>query len=160
MSVSALIERAWGSAQLWRRAAAVLAAMAVALWVAALVARAPPDFDGRPVIALLRDAGGRPAWAVRLAGAAHEIALDSLGPPPPPAGKAYQLWLAAAGRGPPQPLGLLPLAGRKIVPEMPVDIRFLTRNGELFVTLETGNGALAAAPSGSPLFRAPLAAPR
>lgn len=160
MSATALIERAWVSLLLWRRVAAVLAATAVALWVAALVGRAPPDFDGRPVVALLRDAGGRPLWAVRLAEAAHEIALDSLGPPPPPAGKAYQLWLAAAGGGPPQPLGLLPLAGRKIVPETPADIRVLTGNGGLFVTLEPGNGALAAAPSGPPLFRATVAAPR
>ena len=156
----AMIGWSWDSTRLWRWAAAALATTALALWVAALVARPPPDFDRRPVIAVLHDAGGHPAWAVRLARDAHEIALDSLGPPPPPAGKAYQLWLAAVGGGLAQPLGLLPLAGRKIVPEMPADIRLLTGKGELIVTLEPGNGALAGAPSGKPLFRAPLAGPR
>ena len=160
MSAAALIERAWDSLRVWRLAAAVLAVTAVALWVAALIARPPPDFDRQPVVAVLHDAAGRPLWAVRLARGAHEIAIDSLAPPPPPAGKAYQLWLAAAGGGRPQPLGLLPLAGRKIVPEMPADIRFLAGNGELIVTLEPGSGALAGAPSGPPMFRARLAGPR
>jgi anti-sigma-K factor RskA len=154
-----MIARTWGSARLWRWAAAALAVTALALWVAALVARPPPDFDRRPVIALLRDAGGHALWAVRLAQGGHEIALDALGPPPPPAGKAYQLWLAAAGGGPPQPLGLLPLAGRKIVPEPPADIRLLTGRGELTVTIEVGNGGLTGAPSGPPVFRASLAGP-
>jgi anti-sigma-K factor RskA len=159
VAASPLIGRGWGSARLWRVTAAVLATTALALWVAALVARPPPDFDRRAVIAVVRDTHGRPLWAVRLARSAHQIAIDSLGAPPPPAGKAYQLWLAATGGGPPQPLGLLPLAGRKIVPEMPTDIRLLSGKGELVVTLEPGNGAVAGTPSGPPLFRAPLARP-
>ncbi len=117
MSAAGFVEQLWDSARFWRGAAAVLATAGFALLVAALVARAPPDFAERPVIAVLRDTGQHPAWAIRLAPAAHQIAVDSLGPPPPPAGKVYQLWLVAPGVPAPQPLGLLPLSGRKIIAE-------------------------------------------
>jgi anti-sigma-K factor RskA len=156
VSAAGFVEQLWDSARIWRGAATVLAATALALLVAALVARAPPDFAERPVIAVLRDTGRHPAWAVRLAPAAHQIAVDSLGPPPPPVGKAYQLWLVAPGVPTPQPLGLLPLSGRKVIAERPADIRLLAGNGELQVTLEPGNGALAGAPGGSPVFRGRL----
>jgi anti-sigma-K factor RskA len=123
--------------------------------VAILVARDPPDFSERPVIAVLRDAGLRPAWEVRLARSAHLIALDSLDPPPPPAGRAYQLWLVTPGAAA-QPLALLPLAGRKVVAETPANIRRLAGHGELQVTLEAGNGGLAGSPSGPPVYRGRL----
>ena len=97
----ALVDQLWGSAWFWRRAAAVLATVALALLVAALIAREPPDFAQRPVIAVLQNTGRHPAWAIRLARSAHQIAIDSLDPPRPPSGKAYQLWLAAPGAAPP-----------------------------------------------------------
>lgn len=147
------VEQLWDSARLWRCAAAVLATMAVALAVSALVSRAPPDFAELPVIAMLRDAGRHPAWAVRLAPAAHQIAVDGFGAPPPPPGKDYQLWLISPGPAP-EPLGLLPVSGRKIIAETPANIRLLAGKGELRVTIEPATGTLAAAPSGAPVFDA------
>jgi anti-sigma-K factor RskA len=151
--------RFWDSARLWRRAAAVLAATALALLVAALVGREVPDFAERPVIAVLRDTGQHSGWAVRLAQTAHQIALDSLDPPPPPAGKDYQLWLVAPGAAAPEPLGVLPLSGRKIVAETPATVGLLAGKGELRVTLEPANGTLAGAPSGAPVLRGSLGGP-
>lgn len=150
-----LAQQLWGSARLWRGITAVLSTAALALLVAALVARAPPDFAQRPVIAVLRDTSGRPGWTVRLAPNAHQIAIDSLSPPPAPAGKDYQLWLTTPG-GTPQPLALLPLAGRKIFAETPGNIRLLASTAELRVTLEPATGTFAPAPSGQSVFRAPI----
>jgi anti-sigma-K factor RskA len=150
-----VVEQFWDSARFWRGTAAVLATAASALLVAALVARPPPDFAERPVIAVLRDAAHHPGWAIRLARAAHQIALDSLAPPAPPAGKAYQLWLAAPGTAT-QPLGLPPATGRKIIAETPANISRLAKGAELWVTLEPATGTLAEAPSGPPVYHAIL----
>jgi len=151
----ALVDQLWGSAWFWRHAAAVFAIVALALLVAALIAREPPDFAQRPVIAVLQNTGRHPAWAIRLARSAHQIAIDSLDPPRPPSGKAYQLWLAAPGAAP-QPLGLLPASGRKIIAETPANIRLLAATGELRVTLEPATGTLAGAASGPAVFDASL----
>jgi anti-sigma-K factor RskA len=159
VSAIALVEQLWDSARFWRCVATGLATAALALLVAALVSREPPDFSERPVIAVLRDAGRHPAWAVRLARTAHQIAVDSLDPPPPPAGRSYQLWIVGRRTAAPQPLGLLPLTSRKIIAETPTSIRLLTGEGELRVTLEPANGSLAEAPSGTALFRASLDGP-
>ncbi len=138
----------------------VLATTAGALWVAALVAREPPDFTELPVIAVMRDAAQHAVWSVRLAKSADQIAVDSILPPAPPAGKNYQLWLVAPGLATPQPLGLLPLSGRKIFAEAPSNIRRLGGGGELWVTLEPASGTLAGAPGGPPVYRARFAAAR
>jgi anti-sigma-K factor RskA len=157
VSVTGFVERFWDNADLWRAAAAVLATTAVALLVAALVSREPPDFAERPVLAELRDTPHQqPAWAIRLARAAHQIAVDALDPPAPPAGKSYQLWLVAPGAGPPRPLGLLPRSGRKIIAETPANIRLLGGRGELEVTLESATGTFAEIPNGPPVFYANL----
>ena len=148
-----VVDRLWGSAPFWRGTAAVLATTALALLVAALIGREPPDFDAQPVLAVLRDTTQHPLWAIRLAPGAHQLAVDSLAPPSPPAGKVYQLWLAGPGAAP-QPLGLLPYSGRKIIAEIPADIRLLAGGGELRVTLEPAVKTLIGAPSGPVLFRA------
>jgi anti-sigma-K factor RskA len=160
VTLSRIISALAGSsddAAFWRRTTAVIATTAAALLVAAAVAREPADFADRPVIAVLRDAGRHPAWAIRLARNAHLIAVDSLDPPAPPSGKAYQLWLVASGAAPPRALGLLPRSGRKIIAETPANTRLLAGKGALRVTLEPGSGALAGAPNGAPLFDANLA---
>jgi anti-sigma-K factor RskA len=156
MSLIASVQRFWDSARFWRSAAIVLATAACALLVAAVVAREPPNFAERPVIAVLRDAGQRPGWSVRLAGSADQIAVDSEGPPPPPSGKTYQLWIAGREKVAAQPLGLLPMSGRKIFAESPANIRLLMDSGELWVTLEAATGTLAGAPSTPPVFHAAL----
>jgi anti-sigma-K factor RskA len=151
----ASVEQLWLGAR-FGGAAAVLATAGLALIVAALVSRAPPDFADRPVVAVLRDTGQHPGWAIRLAQTAHQIAVDALDPPAPPSGKSYQLWLDAPAAGPPRPLGLLPRSGRKIMAETPTNTRLLAGKGELEVTLEPATGTLAETPSGSPVFRSGL----
>ena len=157
VSAIASARELWDSAPFWRRAAIVLATLALALLVAALVAREPPDFAEQPVIAVLYDNGQHPVWTVRLARAAHQIAVDSHRPRPPGAGKDYQLWLAAPGEAAAQPLGLLPLSGRKIFAETPANIARLAGKGELRVTVEPVTGSLAGTPSGPTVSRGSLA---
>lgn len=156
MHNTGLARQLWEDARLWRRAALVLATTALALLVAALVTRESPDFAQRPVITVLRDAHQRPAWTLRLAPNAHQIAVDSLSPPPPPTGKNYELWLVAPGEVTPQPLALLPLTGHKIFAETPANIRRLAGPGELRVTLEPRTGTFAPAPNGQSVFHATL----
>ncbi len=143
----------------WRGAATVLATVALALLVATLVARPSPEFTERKVIALVRDRAQRPLWAIRLARSAHQIAVDSLMPPPVPAGHVYQLWLEVPGAGAPRPLGLLPQSGRTEIPEAPVDTRLLTGPGELVVTVEAKGGSQQPGPTGPALFLGKLDTP-
>jgi len=137
------------------QAIAVGATLMLALLVAVAIKRAPPDFSALPVIATIRDPAGRALWTIRLARAAHEIAVDGFAVAPPADGQVYRLWLAppsgaAAGA---RPLGLLPLAGRRVIPEIPA---LLTRlaGGGLLVTLAPAGGGTAVQPSGPILFRA------
>lgn len=147
----------WDKVAFWRSLAAGIAVTAAALLVAALITRPPPDFSARPVIAVVQDDGQRPLWAIRLAGAAHLIAVDSLHPPPVPSGHDYQLWLEPlVDAGTPRPLGLLPQSGRREIPETPANSRMLSGPGMLAVTLEPLGGSIGTGPGGPPLFRASL----
>jgi anti-sigma-K factor RskA len=140
----------------WRSTSGALAVAALALLVAALVRRPPPDLSTRPIIAVLEDGAHHPAWAIRLAPAAHEIAADSLHPPPAPPGRVHQLWLSVAGEGGPRPLGLLPQAGRKQIPVTPEAAEWLAGSGQLVVTLEPPGGSQQPGPTGTVRFRGKL----
>jgi len=149
---------AWDKVAFWRSLAAGMAVTAAALLVAALIGRPPPDFLARPIVAVVQDGGQHPLWAIRVAGDAHQIAVDSLHPPAVPAGHVYQLWLEPPlGAGTPRPLGLLPQSGRKEIPETPANTRMLSDPVMLVVTLEPLGGSLGPAPSGPTLFRSGLA---
>jgi anti-sigma-K factor RskA len=139
----------------------VFVTFALAFAVAAAIKRESPNFAGAP-IAVVRDAGaaqGRALWAIRLAPAAHEIAVDALAPAEAlssaPAGSALQLWLKTpAGL---RSLGLLPDKGRAIIPEMPALIdRLGAGAGGLVVTREPKGGSRQSLPSGPIAFRATL----
>ncbi len=135
-----------------RHTIAVLAIVALAFLVAATVKRKAPDFSVLPVIAVVRDSAQRPLWAIRLARPAHEIAVDSLGSEPPPAGYAYRLWLATPTGA--RWLGLLPVSGRKVLAEIPARAARLAERGEVLVTLEPVRGADTAQPGGPVMFLA------
>jgi anti-sigma-K factor RskA len=140
----------------WRSASSMLAVAALALLVAALVRRPPPDFSTLRIIAVLEDRARHPAWAIRLAPAAHQIAAESVTPQPVPPGRVYQLWLAPEGRAGLRQLGLLPERGRKTIPVSPEEARRLMGNGRLEVTLEPAGGSPQPGPTGPALFRATL----
>jgi anti-sigma-K factor RskA len=140
----------------WRRAAGVLATLSLALLVAAVIAREPPDFSTMPVIAVVRDGEHHPIWAIRLARAAHQIAADSLRPQPVAADHVYQLWLLSSNSTAPHPIGLLPRSERKVIAVTPENARLLAGEGELEVTLEPIGGSVLPGPSGPTLFRASL----
>ena len=144
------------SVLLWRRATAVLATLSLALLVAAIIARDPPDFSARSVIAVVRDHEQHPVWAIRLARAAHQIAADSLRIQPSPAGHSYQLWLLVPHAARPRQIGLLPQSGRKRIAVSPQNARLLSGAGELLVTLEPPGGSAGATPSGPVVFRGTL----
>jgi anti-sigma-K factor RskA len=151
-----VLARLWDSILLWRLASVVLATLSLALLVAAMIAREPPDFSAMPVVSVVRDGEYHPIWAIRLARAAHQIAADSLRPQSPPADHAYQLWLLAPDGTTPRPLGLLPQSERKLIAVTPENARLLAGEGELEVTLEPVGGSSAPRPSGPVLFRATL----
>jgi anti-sigma-K factor RskA len=146
----------WNSVRFWRGATAVLATLSVALFVAATIARDPPSFSSRPIIAVIRDNEQHPIWAIRLACDAHEIAADSLRVERAPADHVYQLWLLVPNSVKPHQLGLLPQSGRKQIAVTPENTRLLTGAGELIVTLEPLGGSPQPAPSGPAAFRATL----
>jgi len=136
---------------------AVVGVAVLSLLVAAAVKRAPADFATLPVRVIIRDADQRPLWAIRVARAAHQIAVDRLEAEPPPEGRAYQLWLAAPEG--PRSLGLLPAAGRpaagrKVIAEIPALVARLAGAGEIIVTLEAARGAITPRPDGPVAFRA------
>jgi anti-sigma-K factor RskA len=147
----------------WRQMplAASVATSVLAFGVAAAIDRPAPRFAAPP-IAVVRDAAGHALWSIRVSAAAHEIAVDALNPAPRrPAGDAYQLWLTAP-RGP-RSLGLLPLAGRKVIPEIPALVARLigadagTDAARLVVSREPEGGSPAMQPSGPIVFRAAIA---
>jgi anti-sigma-K factor RskA len=146
----------WDNVLFWRQAAGVLATLSLALLVAAVIAREPPDFSTMPVIAVVRDGEQHPVWAIRLARAAHQIAADSLRPQPAPTDHVYQLWLLASDATTPHPIGLLPRSERKVIAVTPENARLLAGEGELEVTLEPIGGSPSSGPSGPTLFRASL----
>jgi anti-sigma-K factor RskA len=150
-----VLARLQDSVLFWRSASGLLATLALALFVAAIIARPPPDFSAMPVVAVVRDGERHPIWAIRLARAAHQIAADSLRPQPAPVDHAYQLWLLVPGSTP-RPLGLLPQSERKRIAVTPENARLLGGDGELEVTLEPTGGSPARGPSGPVLFRAGL----
>jgi len=151
-----VVARLSHSVLFWRRATAVLATLSLALLVAAMIAREPPDFSAMPVIAVVRDGEQHPVWAIRLARSAHQIAADSLRPQPPPADHVYQLWLLASDGAARHLIGLLPQSERKVIAVTPEDARLLAGEGELEVTLEPAGDSPAPGPSGPILFRASL----
>lgn len=130
--------------------------MSLALLVAAVIAREPPDFSSSPIIALIRDAEQRPVWEIRLVRAAHELAADALRAEPVPVGRVYQLWLVVPGSAAPHLLGLLPQSGRRLIPVSPENAGLLTGAGELLVSLEPLGGSPNPVPSGPTVFRSTL----
>ncbi len=146
----------WADIRVWRWAAGVLATLSLALLVAAIVARDPPDFSDVSIVAVVRDGERHPVWAIRLARAAHQMAADTLRDEPAPPGRVYQLWLLVADRTGPHQLGLLPPSGRKRIAVSPENARLLAGTGELVVTLEPAGGSPNRGPSGPPVFRGAL----
>ena len=146
----------WADIRIWRYAAGVLATLSLALLVAAIIARAPPDFSDISIVAIVRDGERHPVWAIRLARAAHQIAADTLRDEPAPPGRVYQLWLVVADRAGPRQIGLLPPSGRKRIAVSPENARLLAGTGELVVTLEPVGGSPNREPTGQPVFRGTL----
>ena len=156
MTGIAWLARLWDNIRVWRGAAGVLATLSLALLVAAIIARDPPDFSDISIVAVMRDGERHPVWAIRLASAAHQIAADTLRDEPAPPGRVYQLWLLVADRTGPRQLGLLPLSGRKRIAVSPENARLLAGAGELVVTLEPAGGSPNREPTGPPVFRGAL----
>jgi anti-sigma-K factor RskA len=152
----ARLAKLWADFRAWRWATGVFAILSLALLVAALIARDPPDFSDISIVAVVRDGERHPVWAIRLARAAHQIAADTLRDEPAPPGRVYQLWLLVADRTGPRQLGLLPPSGRKRIAVSPENARLLAGAGELVVTLEPAGGSPNREPSGPPVFRGAL----
>ena len=146
---SAKLSKLWDNIRLWRWASGVLAILSLALLVAAIIARDPPDFSDMSIVAIVRDGDRHPVWAIRLARAAHQIAADTLRDEPAPPGRVYQLWLVVADRNGWRQIGLLPPSGRKRIAVSPENARLLAGTGELVVTLEPAGGSPNREPSSS-----------
>jgi anti-sigma-K factor RskA len=151
-----VVRTLWDSVLFWRRVAVVLATLSLALFVAVIIARDPPDFSTMPIVAVVRDGEQRPVWEIRLARAVHQIAADSIRAQPAPADHVYQLWLLDPESPGPHQLGLLPQSGRKRIAVSPENARLLIGAGELLVTLEPFGGSRDPTPSGPTVFRGTL----
>ena len=151
----AVLGKLWNSVVFWRATSGVLATLSLALLVAALIARGPPDFSAAPIIGV-RDGEQHPIWAIRLDRASHQIAADSLRPQPVPPDRVYQLWYWAPGTTAPRSLGLLPQSTRKRIAVTSENARLLASGRELEVTLEPAGGSPDPRPSGPALFRGTL----
>jgi len=151
-----VLGKIWDSVGLWRATSGVLATLSLALLIAAMIARGPPDFSAAPVIGVLRDGEHHAIWAIRLDRSSHQIAADSLRPQPVPPDRVYQLWFLAPGTTAPRSLGLLPEATRKRIAITSENARLLAAGGELLVTLEPAGGSPDPRPSGPALFRGSL----
>src|SRR5262245_28250033 len=143
----------WQRVPFWRCAAGALATLSLALFVAAIIGRDPPDFSRLPIVAVVRDGEQHPIWEIRLSRAARQIAADSVRVQLVPANHAYQLWLSSPNSTAPRPLGLLPQSGRKRIAVSPENARLLGGLGEIVVTLEPPGGSPNPAPSGPAVFR-------
>jgi anti-sigma-K factor RskA len=152
----ARLAQLWDNIYVWRWVAGVFATLSLALLVAAIIAREPPDFSEISIVAVVRDGERHPVWAIRLARAAHQIAADALRDEPVPPGRVYQLWLLVADQTGPHQLGLLPTSGRKRMAVSPENARLLAGTGELLVTLDPARGSPIREPSGPPVFRGTL----
>ena len=152
----AWLAKLWDNIRFWRWAAGVFAILSFAFLVAAIIARDPPNFSDISIVAVVRDGERHPVWAIRLAGAAHQIAADTLRDEPAPPGRVYQLWLLVADRSGPRQLGLLPPSGRKRIAVSPENARLLAGTGELVVTLEPAGGSPNREPTGQAVFRGTL----
>jgi anti-sigma-K factor RskA len=139
-----------------RHISGALATLSLALVVAAMVARDPPEFSSMPVIAVLRDVEQRPIWAIRLARSAHQIAADSIHIAPASPEHGYRLWLLTPNAPGLRRLGLLPQSGRKRIAVSPQTARLLTGAGELLVTLEPSAGSPGPGPGGPVVLRGTL----
>jgi anti-sigma-K factor RskA len=152
----AILGKLWDNTGFWRATSGVLATLSMALLVAAMIARGPPDFSAAPIIGVLRDGEYRAIWAIRLDRASHQIAADSLRPQPVPPDRVYQLWFLAPGTTAPRSLGLLPQSTRKRIAITSENARLLAAGGELEVTLEPAGGSPDPRPSGPTVFRGTL----
>jgi len=151
-----LIMQLWDSVLFWRYAAGGLTTLSLALLVATIIARDPPDFSTMPIIAVVRDLEQHPVWEIRLARAAHQIAADSLRIEVAPVGHVYQLWLLDPEAATSRQLGLLPQSGRKRIAISPENTRLMTGAGQLVVTPEPPGGSHGPEPSGQTVFRGTL----
>ena len=152
-----MLPRLWHDIRAWRWATGALATLSLGLLVAAVIGRDSPDFSDMSIVAVVRDAERHPVWTIRLARAAHQIAVDSMRDEAAPPGSVYQLWLFAPERGEPRQLGLMPAFGRKRIAVSPKNTRLLAGAGELVVTLEPAGGSPNRTPSGQVIYRGTLA---
>ena len=156
MSARSALSALPGNVRFLRYAIGVLATLSLALLVAAIVARDPPEFSSMPIVAVVRDGEQHPVWAIRLARAAHQIAADSLRSEGSARGHAYQLWLSVPGRYGAAPTRLLPQSGRKRIAVSPQNARLLAAGGELVVDARaTGRLARSGAERSGGLSRNP-----
>jgi anti-sigma-K factor RskA len=107
----------------------------------------PPSMGG---IASLRGAPGTGVFAFQI-GKQQENIVVFANVAPPPAGKAYELWVLVAG-GKPLPLGIFKPGVRDERP-LPTEIAQILSNGApMNVTLEPADGGLSGVPTGPVVF--------
>lgn len=130
--------------QFWRGLAIAASAVAAALIIYLATALAPPVPQAPPVIAVLADQSGEPAWIATAGPRSGEIAVAALRPQQPNADRAFELWRITGGT--PHPLGLLqPQAEQSTV----LSPKELPAPGDvLAVSLEPAGGSPTGLPTG------------
>jgi anti-sigma-K factor RskA len=148
-AIPALSRFRWDSLALWRAAAGLAAAVAIALAIYVGAVGLRPAQPLPAIVAVLTDKSGVPAWVARSGRSRDAVVIRALGRQTIDATHSYELWAIAGG--PPQPLGLVSPEPSK---RLAIDASALPpTGGVLAISLEPAGGSPTGAPTGPVLFQ-------
>jgi anti-sigma-K factor RskA len=147
-----IAERLWpersgwrNSLALWRSVALATSAVAAALLV--YIVLAPPT-PGPNLVAFLHvPSDMTPVWLV--SAGRDSLTLQAVSDHPVPSGRDLELWTIPAGGGRPEPLGVIPAAGRLVVSNPPAAV---TAGATLAISVEPIGGSPTGQPTGPVVF--------
>ena len=140
--------RWWNRLAVWRGAAAVFLAAAIALGVMQAVERRAP---APGVVVILAGSDTRPAMIATAAPGETVLHLKPIGATSPPAGRVYELWGLPRG-APPRALGVIPAGAVAKLPTRSAAVPLLTSFLALAVSVEPPGGSPTGAPTGPVVF--------
>ena len=135
----------------WRRAALAVSAMAAVL-IVFFTLHPPPAADKGFYVAVLAGDDHAPAFVAAVDVGRRVVVVRRVGAPAP-SGRSYELWALGAGRGKPQPLGVVDAALRLDSGDMGA-----ASGTTLAISLEPEGGSPTGAPTGPVLFTGALLA--
>jgi anti-sigma-K factor RskA len=140
--------RPWRQLGFWRGWALAASALAVLLILYIHVVPWPTTY----VVIITDDAQARASWLLSVAAAGREVRVNALAPQPLPADHAFQLWAKLPGAATVQSVGLIPAAGRTIIPVPEPLVPNLAQAEKFGVSIEPPGGSPTGQPTTTPLY--------